>query len=452
MSDGISIVFIILDIIVALGLIITNLVFSFKYEAYEIHNEKIVSYIHETLNTKFIYDFNPRIKCKEGEEKLILGTWDGTIDKCQWWNYLKDYACTKEDKDCQTIAGVKPKNYTVSGGKEICVVRKGETYYNLVKSGKIISKDKNCPENEKSCGIVDTLERKLCVNKDEDCPLNITSIDKEYEEININKLISKINLDNDIMNFLDETIDNNKIISIIKISDGLPCLNISEKNWKSYHPEEKYKNEKCYPINGKTLDDRYQKFEKFYTKKLDLYKDNDLGDYITDLLRNDETIINLYGMNLIGIDVEEEGFNYDKIISFQELSNSCGKAMYIIAYIIIGTLVSPFVYLIKSCDSNSSLGEGGIAIFCIICAILCMLGLLIDFILCIIIYVSNQKIEWLLKDSLNIEDNAIKELINELIENHSSNYSYSLAIIILFVIFALCGIAVLIIFCIKDYY
>ena len=254
MSDGISIVFIILGIIVALGLIITNLVFSFKYEAYEIHNEKIVSYIHETLNTKFIYDFNPRIKCKEGEEKLILGTWGGTIDKCQCGNYLKDYACTKEDKDCQTIQGVKPKNYTVFGGKEICVVRKGETYYNLVKSGKIISKDKNCPENEKSCGIVDTLERKLCVNKDEDCPLNITSIDKEYEETNINKFISKINLDNDnIMNFLDETIDNNKIISIIKISDGFPCLNISEKNWKSYHPEEKYKNEKCYPINGKTL-------------------------------------------------------------------------------------------------------------------------------------------------------------------------------------------------------
>ena len=59
-----------------------------------------------------------------------------------------------------------------------------------------------------------------------------------------------------------------KQLIIIKLSDGLPCLNISEKNWKSYHPEEKYKNEKCYPINGKTLDDRYQKFEKFYTKKL----------------------------------------------------------------------------------------------------------------------------------------------------------------------------------------
>ena len=323
----------------------------------------------------------------------------------------------------------------------------------MVKSGKIFSKDKNCPENEKSCGIVDTLERKLCVNKDEDCNLNITGIDKKFEESNINKFISKINLDNDnIMNFLDETNDNNKIISIIKLSDGLPCLNISEKNWKSYHPEERYKTLTCTEINGKILDDKYQKFENFHTKKVDLYINNDLGDYITDLLRNDETIINLYGMNLIGIDVEEEGFNYDKIISFQELSNSCGKAMYIIAYIIIGTLVSPIVYLIKSCDSNSSLGEGGIAIFCITVAILCMLGLLIDFILCIIIYVSSQKIEWFLKDSLNIEDNAIKELINELIENHSSNYSYSLAVIILFVIFAFCGIAVLIIFCIKDYY
>ena len=72
----------------------------------------------------------------------------------------------------------------------------------MVKSGKIISKDKNCNENQKSCGIVDTLERKLCVNKDEDCPLNITSIDKKYEEASFEH----------IMNFLDETIDNNKII------------------------------------------------------------------------------------------------------------------------------------------------------------------------------------------------------------------------------------------------
>ena len=127
----------------------------------------------------------------------------------------------------------------------------------MVKSGKIITKDKNCPENQKSCGIVDTLERKLCVNKDEDCPLNITSIDKKYEETSFEH----------IMNFLDETIDNNKIISIIKLSDGLPCLNISEKNLKSYHPEERYKTLTCTEINGKILDDKYQKFENFHTKK-----------------------------------------------------------------------------------------------------------------------------------------------------------------------------------------
>ena len=180
-----------ITVVLALGLFIANLVFSFKYEAYEIHNEKIVSYIHETLNTKLIYDFNPRIKCQEEEERLVLGTQDGTKDKCKCGTEIRDDACAVETSECKTIEGVKPKNYTVFGGKEICVVRKGETYYNLVKSGKIITKDKNCHENQKSCGIVDTLERKLCVNKDEDCPLNITSIDKEYEETNLNKFIQK---------------------------------------------------------------------------------------------------------------------------------------------------------------------------------------------------------------------------------------------------------------------
>jgi len=444
MSDTLFNCFVGITIVIALGLLISNIVFSFKYVHYEFENEKVILYINEILNTKLIYEFNPRAKCQEGEEKLVLGTWDGTKDKCKCGAEIRDGACVVESSECITIPGIKPKNYTVFGGKEICVVRKGETYNNLVKSGKIISKDKNCNENQKSCGIVDTLERKLCVNKDEDCPLNITSIDKKYEEASFEH----------IMNFLDETIDNNKIISIIKLSDGLPCLNISEKNWKSYHSEEKYKTLTCSEINGKILDDKYQKFENFHTKKVDLYRNNDLSEYITPFLEEENKTINLYGTHFIGLDVGEDGFNFDKVLSTQDLSNSCGKAMKIISFIIIGSIVVPLGGLCGGATSTGGSGECFecvAAVFGVIIAIAVILGFLADFILCIIIFVSIQKVEKFLKGALIIGDDSTKVLINELIEKYSVNYSFALALIIVLVILSCVGVVTLILYCKEKY-
>ena len=439
MSSAIKTTFLVITIVIGVGLLITNMVFSFYYIRYEFDNEKIISYIHETLESKFIYSFIPRTKCLDGEEKLVLGQWDGTLKKCQCNGITKDLPCGKGDKDCETVEGEKPIDYTVFGGKEICVVRKGESYYNLVQIEKIIAKDKNCSETQKFCGIVDTFERKLCVNKDEDCPLNKSSMDKVFEETPLKSFISKINFDkNNLINFLNEENDDNKIISIIKLSDGYPCLNISEKNWKSYHPAEKYKNLYCSKINGQTLDYKYQKFENFRTKKVDLYRDNNLSKYITTYLEEDDTIINLYGTNFLGLDVGENGFNYAKILSIQDLSNSCGNAMRVISYIIIAAIAIP-----GCCFGGAASGGGsgggdlsGLAIcFGVIIGVVSCVGFVGYFIICIIIYVSIQRVVWFLKGALNIGDETTKILINELIEKYSSNYTYALTIIILLALF-----------------
>ena len=54
-----------------------------------------------------------------------------------------------------------------------------------------------------------------------------------------------------------------------------------------------------------------------------MYKDNGLATYVTSDLESDETPINLYGTTFIGLEVGEEGFDYDKLISIQNLSNKC---------------------------------------------------------------------------------------------------------------------------------
>ena len=65
------------------------------------------------INTKLIYDFNPRPKCQEGEEKLVLGTWDGIVEGCECRGNFFENICSSEQTDngCISIYSSPPINY-----------------------------------------------------------------------------------------------------------------------------------------------------------------------------------------------------------------------------------------------------------------------------------------------------------------------------------------------------
>jgi hypothetical protein len=42
-----------------------------------------ITTINDHLNSKFIYEFNAKEQCSSSEERLNLGTWDGSISKCK---------------------------------------------------------------------------------------------------------------------------------------------------------------------------------------------------------------------------------------------------------------------------------------------------------------------------------------------------------------------------------
>ena len=50
-------------------------------------------------------------------------------------------------------------------------MKSDKTYLDYLNNDNIISKDEECPANYKSCGIIDTLERKLCVKNGNLCSL-----------------------------------------------------------------------------------------------------------------------------------------------------------------------------------------------------------------------------------------------------------------------------------------
>ena len=387
-----------LSICLAIGLYVTNIVFSFKFKFYEFEKDSIILTVNNHLNTRLIYSFSVNDKCPSGYETLKLGTWNGSFTK-------------------------PAKNYTVFAGKEICVIRKGDIFKELIDAGKIINKTQDCPGTSKSCGIIDTLNRKLCVDQNEDCPINKDDIDN----FPVNLFTSNQKLDNDNKMYLNEEVEEKKIITSIKLSDGFPCIRSNESRWISYHADEYTRSEDCSYVKDKNTDDRYVKFERFRTNKTELYKDNGLDEFINEKTRQDPTIINLYGGPLIGMKLDKRNFNYEELLSIQKLVNSCSRVMKVFSIIMLGVLVGP---LIGGGGAASGAGTVCVGIFLGLAGVVIVIGFLVDFILCIIIYCNVQRIEWRIVDFSKICDVYTNEMLKEVVDKYSTNYKFALGIII----------------------
>ena len=387
-----------LSICLAIGLYVTNIVFSFKFKFYEFEKDSIILTVNNHLNTRLIYSFSVNDKCPSGYETLKLGTWNGSFTK-------------------------PAKNYTVFAGKEICVIRKGDIFKELIDAGKIINKTQDCPGTTKSCGIIDTLNRKLCVDQNEDCPINKDDIDN----FPVNLFTSNQKLNNDNKMYLNEEVEEKKIMTSIKLSDGFPCIRSNESRWISYHADEYTRSEDCSYVKDKNTDDRYVKFERFRTNKTELYKDNGLDEFINEKTRQDPTIINLYGGPLIGMKLDKRNFNYEELLSIQKLVNSCSRVMKVFSIIMLGVLVGP---LIGGGGAASGAGTVCVGIFLGLAGVVIVIGFLVDFILCIIIYCNVQRIEWRIGDFSKICDVYTNEMLKEVVDKYSTNYKFALGIII----------------------
>ena len=450
MSDStILTTFLVITGVLALGILITNIVFSFKYEPYDFGNNTIIEKIEKDLNSGLIDTLEFKPTCTASEEEVILEKWDGTPDVCICNG--KETPCDQKKDNCEVRKGIPARNFTIFNGNKICIKRSNDRYIDLIKNNRIIPKNKDCPNNYKSCGIVDTLERKLCVDKNEDCPINSFNISSKNDS---NEQLYKDHHSLDLGNgynlyFLNEPEnDNTIIISNLKISIGYPCIDVSQRTWNTYLNENKKKNEKCYTeIKGEIYDKRYVEFSNFKTNYLRLYQDNNLYNYITDELREDDSVITLYGRPYYGVDTSGDSFDYSKIISIQDTSNTCNEVMRIVSYIMIGVVLTP---IFGACggaaggDCSSSSAEVVIVVFVTIIIVIILIGFLIHFVVCIIIYISIQRLKWILVDNSKMVDEYTNELFKLLIDSYSSNYNYALGIIIVITLMFACGIVALV--------
>ena len=403
------------------ALISVNFYYNYIFYKYNFEKDTIINIINSNLNGKLIYSLAFRKFCKEEEEKLILGKWDGTIDGCECEGIIYKEICseTKIQSGCKNIFANEPINYTIFHSNFICVKRTKLNYRDYLNSNQVFSNKKECPDDLKSCGILDTYGRKLCVQKEEACPINTFTIENRNSTFNESGAISN-----------NEGI----LIATFNLFQYLPCINSSEKFWNYYYYLEP-ENKRCKTqINGKFYDERYVKIDNYSINKFELYNDNSIIKLLTKIkeeelnkIKSEE--IYLFGRNFFGFDLNN--YNYDTLISKQNLSNNCNFANLIFNFIIFGSAIATFIlffvkelgpeWLKLKVDELRNFSWGIAVYFFFLSHI---------FILIINSILLNSAIK--IKNILDIKtDEIFNELLKKLIDDISINFKFSLIIVII---------------------
>ena len=434
-------------IILALGYFTTSIVFSFKYIQYDFENNQFIKEIESSLNGKPIIGLELSPILEKGKEKLSFGQWDGISDGCNCSNTIKSGICSDNDKKkCRDIKKIVPKQYFKINSSYFYIKRYSKTYRQLLEEKKILPKNTECPSNYKSCGIIDTLERQLCLEIEEECPINVEYMNNLiYNDINL--FLDKENIlnENKLHNNNFSYDDNNQILSIFKISEGTPCIDPKEKNWK-YHYQLEPKTKNCTNIiMNQKFDKRYIQLIKFETSKHELYKDNDIKDFKEEYSKN-ETVY-LYARNIMGFEGNKiKKFSYDDLISLEKLSNRCGRGMYVLSIIMISIICFP-IFMVCGGGVSNQCDERSMECFCnfyLWASALSIIGtFLINIIFCIIIMINNMK----MKSILDIKESDIftNQLIEDIMNEYSRNFKFSMASVITFLCSIFIGIATILI-------
>ena len=432
-----------------LGIIfLLSIIFIFTYEKYGEDINDISYEIEKTLNTKIIYSIKNKTICDMDEEELVLGSWDGTKEGCYCEGVVYDYECSDKlvNQGCKIIPAHNKINYTIINSNYICIKRSKLSYRDLLSTNKIVEKSKNCSTDYKFCGTIDTLERKLCIEKNDICPITESII--EDPDININGIFNYMNIFEEQENLND---NQNQILSVFQLNQKLPCINPNEKYWDYHYLLEK-ENQKCETkVNDEEFDDRFEKLSKYTTKKYELYIENGIMDklvYIDNIslnkIKND--IVYLFGRRLFGFDKNIlDKFDYYKLKEKQNLSNICSRYIlyalfgFLGVWAIIITIVIIIAFNVKEikikdfsikCEGLNDRDKSTFSIFFSIGAIATMIVFIGIFIFICIIFDSYKSIE----NIINLEgsDEYLRKIIEDIFKKYYVNFIYPFIIIILF--------------------
>lgn len=446
-------------------IIITNGIFSFFiFNKYDYNNNSLLSEIDNTINGKLIESIEFRKSCHGEEEKLSFGIWDGTIEGCDCGGIVYKNKCSESQTSngCIPLYSNPPIKYTIINSHFICAKMSKFKYKEIVKKNKVISKEEVCPENYKSCGILDSFGKILCILIDETCPINSVTIRKKFNDFfNLTKSFD-INPYYTFSNLSNET--NAHLISQIKLTQYRHCANPFEKFWDYYYILEPPDQRCITEINGKLYDERYQRIFNSSINKLILYNENSITVKLKDidevsLNRIKEDKLYFFSRYFIGFEykeLEKSVFNYENLISNQNSANNCILITKYYIYVILGSLVIMIVLIVfieKLPEIPKSGGEcKKDALICLSSFIFFLSFALSPFIYLVIfaiILTASKEIRLIL--DIKGGDEYTTKLVEIYLKNNiSTNIIYSWAIICFCLFILLIFILFVIIWCVRK--
>ena len=338
----------------------------------------------------------------------------------------------RKRKEGNTTITYDKKSFTKIFQNKFFYEESDKNYFDYINKYSVESGN-NCPDNYKKCGILDSSKRILCLPEDDQCPLNGFGISDSESDTQYNGYESKKvydSIDNSIYYlYYTNKNTNGDIITEFKLSDGIPCAEISEINWINYYDNEIEKFYGCKTlVDGEIISYRYSQVSYGVINMISLYKDNGLTDPPSYDYINDAKVF-LFVRNYNEIDqkcfedffenFEKEKKYYDSILSVVRVLGAIS-----IAFILV-----TFIYMISICCCS--------LIFYSISFVSPIYGIICNII--IIALINKERIRY--KCHLKGFDKEIEELIDNQYNNNTINIamsSLSLAFYIFVLIFELC--------------
>ena len=315
--------------------------------------------------------------CDNSSDNLLSDIWPGTQPGCDCSGIISVGICGKKQRLCQKLPQNNPLPMKIWKGKQICIKRMQSNYLNL----DIVSNPRLCKNNKRSCGIIDSRNNYLCVDQNENCPINNIKLyyDDSYKPLNKNDYLLEIspiyskNSTNATMVFSSKSSEN-KIPINFKTSTSRPCKNpyFENMNYTIYKLDFYNERQSCYETKSDTTklsyETEYNEIDSM--SKMTYYSENVVYDILKKLPGFSESElqmdISLYSRNYLGMstvcltDIKTKQLSdeiiseLNKMIEFEEYTNSIGSLLslnifyFLLEFFILFTSTLPISKGIKS--------------------------------------------------------------------------------------------------------
>ena len=225
--------------------------------------------------------------CKE-KNKIVHFSYPGTVKGCKCPLSLKKEECSKDDSLCYNVQSTFEEDLTLWKKETLCVKRNSLNYRSLWKLS--VAKDKDCETGFKKCGILDSTNNILCIDRTLDCPVNYIALANMHET----NTLTGTNLQFSNSKYLDfsKKYIENAIPLEFKIYEENVC-SFSSEVFKSSKSSYKLDNngltfvDKCSKLETKYTSDAYEYDSSFTTldqeNKYELFYDNNIYHVVNNL-------------------------------------------------------------------------------------------------------------------------------------------------------------------------